>query len=282
MIIKILKKPYQTETSIKKKLIQSLVFGIFVFLFLFIFQPFSIGLLKDSLLLIALCFGAITTVSMVLLNIIIPIFLKKFFLEENWNVGKELFYSLVNVWFIGLANFFYFNLIYQNQFLFHGVLWFQFVTLAIGILPITFVILLREKKLSTFYSNEANQIKPSIQKTEETQEIIVFQSSINEENIEISIYDLLYLKAADNYVEIYYYDTSIHKKIIRNTLKYYEDEFKNHENLYRCHKSYMVNLEKVERISGNAQGYKLHLTNCDDEIPVSRKLNDEIKTKFTR
>jgi DNA-binding LytR/AlgR family response regulator len=49
------------------------------------------------------------------------------------------------------------------------------------------------------------------------------------------------------------------------------------QNIYRCHKSYLVNLAKVNHVSGNAQGYKLHLKDVEDQIPVSRKLNEEIK-----
>jgi DNA-binding LytR/AlgR family response regulator len=50
--------------------------------------------------------------------------------------------------------------------------------------------------------------------------------------------------------------------------------------IFRCHKSYLINLTQVAHISGNAQGYKLHLQNSTIEIPVSRTLNATIKEKF--
>lgn len=51
---------------------------------------------------------------------------------------------------------------------------------------------------------------------------------------------------------------------------------------YRCHRTYIVNLQKVKHISGNAQGYKLHLENIDTLIPVSRSLNEGIAAKFAK
>jgi DNA-binding LytR/AlgR family response regulator len=49
---------------------------------------------------------------------------------------------------------------------------------------------------------------------------------------------------------------------------------------YRCHRSYLVNLNYIRHISGNATGYKLHLEGVNDLIPVSRNLNNEIIEKI--
>jgi hypothetical protein len=37
-----------------------------------------------------------------------------------------------------------------------------------------------------------------------------------------------------------------------------------------------VNLPAVEHVSGNAQGYKLHLKNVQELVPVSRNLNAQL------
>lgn len=50
--------------------------------------------------------------------------------------------------------------------------------------------------------------------------------------------------------------------------------------LYRCHRSYLVNLIYVEKVSGNALGLKLHLKGYPGEIPVSRSLNHQIEEKI--
>jgi DNA-binding LytR/AlgR family response regulator len=42
----------------------------------------------------------------------------------------------------------------------------------------------------------------------------------------------------------------------------------------RCHRSYVVSRAAIERVSGNAQGYKLHLAAGQVVVPVARKYND--------
>ena len=41
--------------------------------------------------------------------------------------------------------------------------------------------------------------------------------------------------------------------------------------IIRCHRSFVVNLDHVIEVGGNAQGLKLHLNMLEDYIPVSRK-----------
>ncbi len=47
--------------------------------------------------------------------------------------------------------------------------------------------------------------------------------------------------------------------------------------LIRCHRSYIMNPDKVIQVSGNAQGLKLELSNKTYQVPVSRKYIPEIK-----
>ncbi len=42
------------------------------------------------------------------------------------------------------------------------------------------------------------------------------------------------------------------------------------QTIKRCHRSYIVNLDKVRNLKDNAQGYKLILSEMDFDIPVSR------------
>ncbi|MCK4568793.1 MAG: response regulator transcription factor, partial [Bacteroidales bacterium] len=78
--------------------------------------------------------------------------------------------------------------------------------------------------------------------------------------------DLLYIEAADNYVSVYYLHRGILQKfMVRNSMKSYEEQFKD-SNIVRCHRSYMVNLDKVEIIRKEKDGLHLEL---DTEPPIS-------------
>ncbi|HVU59179.1 MAG TPA: LytTR family DNA-binding domain-containing protein [Puia sp.] len=89
----------------------------------------------------------------------------------------------------------------------------------------------------------------------------------------------LYAEAADNYVKIFYTDD---QQLIRSTLRQLEEIFQGNERIFRCHRTYLVNLDKVVHISGNAQGYKLHLEGVSQIIPVSRSLNGQIASLVAR
>jgi len=78
--------------------------------------------------------------------------------------------------------------------------------------------------------------------------------------------DLLYLEAADNYVSVHYmHRDKLQKFMVRNSLKTYEGQFRN-SRIIRCHRSYMVNLDRVDIIRKEKDG--LHLV-LDSDPPVS-------------
>ena len=67
------------------------------------------------------------------------------------------------------------------------------------------------------------------------------------EILKIFYHDILYLKASGDFVEVVIKDR---KHLISSTLKYWEELLPN-KGFYRIHKSYIVNLKKIDKISGN-------------------------------
>ncbi len=88
--------------------------------------------------------------------------------------------------------------------------------------------------------------------------------------ISLLLSNILYIESADNYIEIYYLDENLVKTtLIRNTLKTIENLFKN-SMLKRCHRSYIVNVEKIKLAERKSGKLYLHLINIKSVIPVSR------------
>ena len=67
------------------------------------------------------------------------------------------------------------------------------------------------------------------------------------EILKIFYHDILYLKASGDFVEVVIKDR---KHLISSTMKYWEELLPN-KGFYRIHKSYIVNLKKIDKISGN-------------------------------
>lgn len=95
--------------------------------------------------------------------------------------------------------------------------------------------------------------------------------------------NLLYLESSDNYVNICYLNRGkVTTFMLRNTLKKLEDQFVNRE-LVRCHRSYMVNFEKVKIIRKDKDGLQLELDLPSAiDIPVSRTFVDKVMATFSK
>ncbi len=101
--------------------------------------------------------------------------------------------------------------------------------------------------------------------------------------ISIKMDDILYIKGADNYVTIYYNkNNDINKFLLRNTIKNLEQRFINHP-ITRCHRSYMVNFDKIKVIRRERGGHILEIeTNPPIEVPVSKTYIKEVFQLFEK
>jgi hypothetical protein len=104
----------------------------------------------------------------------------------------------------------------------------------------------------------------------------VLKFSIKKEN-------LLYIESAENYVNIYYLNKNkVSKYLLRDTLKKIEEDFAGTE-IIRCHRSYMVNFEKVKVIRKDRDGLMLELDNPSViDIPVSKTYVNSVMQTFSR
>ena len=96
----------------------------------------------------------------------------------------------------------------------------------------------------------------------------------------VSANQLIYFESADNYVFVYYFlDDQIEKGIIRNSMKNVEKIVTN-SSVIRCHRSFMINLKKIEFVDYKKTKCKIKLLGSDTYIPVSRKYFPIFKPYF--
>jgi hypothetical protein len=104
----------------------------------------------------------------------------------------------------------------------------------------------------------------------------ILKFSIKREN-------LLYLEAAENYVNIFYLNKgNVSKYLLRDTLKKMEESFTGTE-IIRCHRSYIVNFDKVKVIRKDKDGLKLELDNPSAiDLPVSKTYVNAVMQTFSK
>ncbi len=60
-------------------------------------------------------------------------------------------------------------------------------------------------------------------------------------------------------------------EVKRISLIQFENQLSAYPNIFRCHRAYLVNMFKIEKVTGNSQGYLLSFRESDLKVPVSRK-----------
>lgn len=88
--------------------------------------------------------------------------------------------------------------------------------------------------------------------------------------------NLLFIKAFENYVEIYFLDNSnnIVSKTFRQTLSNVCQQI---PFLEKCHRSYLVNMITVKEVIGNSQSAKISFIHGEKTIPLSKTYYKQIK-----
>jgi two-component system LytT family response regulator len=86
----------------------------------------------------------------------------------------------------------------------------------------------------------------------------------------IKLDDILYCKASDNYT--YFYTRGGKHYLVTKQLKEYEELLSTH-NFFRIHKTYLVNIDHVERVN-KTDGVTVVMSN-QDELPVAFRKKEE-------
>ena len=92
--------------------------------------------------------------------------------------------------------------------------------------------------------------------------------------------NILYIEAADNYVNIHYLNGEKEETfILFNSMKNIEKSFAG-TSLMRCHRGYMVNADNVRLMRKEALGLVLEINHCAKTIPVSKSFAEPVTQYF--
>lgn len=293
-LLQSLRQPFPYEASPKSKLGMAAFFGIFVFAFLMVFKPFDLDTFPTQrLALITAGYGLITFACVFISTALFPICLPASFNESNWTTGRQIIFTAGVVFFVGLCNYLASPLLVGSSLDLYNAVWFQGITISIGLIPISIFVLLRQNQLLRKFSYQADVIEKKLKEKQQAESDanlplpkpvsnkITLLGDYQNEKVEVYIDDLHMVASASNYVKVFHLQKgNLVYSIIRSTLKKTEETLLLHPNFFKCHRAYIINLDKVVHVEGNAQGYKLRIEGHDELIPVSRNLNSEFSDKL--
>ncbi len=194
--------------------------------------------------------------------------------EEKWNVFREILLIASFLLMVGILQFLIRDIIYNNpnnwswRYLYEEIR----NTFLVGTLFAILLTSLNFNRLNAKNTKKARafNVSDDLVRPVPVNATVYIETQVKANDFELQTDTLLFAKADGNYVELFFEGGKNTKVLKRITLKELEEILKPYPNIIRTHRSYLVNLNHVSRVIGNAQGYKLRLNDFDQKIPVSR------------
>ena len=254
------------------RLLLSISFG--VFLFVLFFQPFPLDEIdfNNRLLLIA-GLGTIVFIFMVLVRFFVQ-WLKQKYEQSASEYGLSAFMGGFIILVLSSVAFaFYLRYVGSVRISFYIMLKIILICLAAPVALWQYDSFKELKLQNSILIHEKEIIPGKIVKQEEDEYVaktIEISSENYGENLNLLVSNIAFIKSADNYIEIVYRDGDLfRKKLLRNTLKNIEQQFRQYSNFTRCHRICIVNTHYIEKLSRNYSNHWLTIKGFDERIPVS-------------
>ncbi len=249
--------------------------SLLVFLFILFFQPFDLVTLNfNNKLLFIAGMGTIIFMFSILFHIWTPVVFPKFFKTGKWEVGPAYITSVLVVVSTSVSYVFYLRFV-------GSVSLSMFIVFKIFIICLAPEIVIRDIYKERLLRLQINTLRKDhtrlltiLEKYNLENQIdsIELYSENRSEKIELHITDLVLIKSADNYIEVFYKEEEqIKKKLIRNSLKNIEEQLNKYNVFIRCHRTSLVNVKYIAKLIRNDGAHKIQMLEYDEEIPVSRQ-----------
>jgi len=202
--------------------------------------------------------------------------------DSRWILAKEMFHLFLVLILIGVGSFLVRDFIYDNpnNWSYHYLIEEVRNSFLVGALLLIIILPLNLERLVHKHSKVLKDLQLRTPSTAIESQII--QVSSGKETYQLDVEQFLFAKVESNYTEIYIYDgTEVKKGLFRITLKELENYLHDFPNIYKTHRSYLVNLHTITACVGNAQGYQLSLKNYSKTVPVSRSKLQEFNEYFS-
>lgn len=102
-------------------------------------------------------------------------------------------------------------------------------------------------------------------------QMLILTGENQSDKLTIPYTSLLAVQALDNYVNVFWEKSNtLQTTMLRNTLTNISEQLIDISSIYRSHRGWLVNTQRVSQVEGNAQGLKLSVDLIPQPVPVSR------------
>lgn len=256
---------YPFDPLLKHHVFIALGLGIWIFLFLYVTEPMDVNEFGDREKLIYLpIYGIIAAVCYMLFMPLQYLLYRKS--GYNWRLKHELLFLLCFVVVtMSFARIYYLLIIVADQPNPYS-LWYHIKSIFLPALTVTLpIVIINRFALGKYKEKKLEQRK------------IEIEGEGQYEGLRLIPNDLICIKSADNYIEIFYLNgPSLKKTLIRNKLAYIANTF---PELLRTHRSHIINPFHFKLWKTENGKHLLQLSH-DIEVPISKTYLELVKTQL--
>ena len=249
-------------------------YGVIIWAIFWLLQPFGFSLYQGNKFLTSAIFGLVTSCCYALYGLAVGSPLHAH--VKPWRIWHQACTVLGLILFIALCNFLLFSFIFHYPITLPIFSLFLYWTVIIGVLMTALGIGIEYNR------SLRDQMEALLSNTTEEQKditITIHDHHVRGNDLTIPINSLLYIEAQKNNVSVCYTkDGKPATMEIHTTLTAVIDELKDYENIFQCHRSFVVNVNNITSAKGNSNGYQLILGTGTKSIPVSRSYVPRLKS----
>jgi LytTr DNA-binding domain len=286
-VFSLLLQPYPNKWVNPKRWQTEMLLGLVVILVLLAFNPsFLESYTPLNRVLVASMHGSVCVFSLFFLRQVSILCFPKIIENEFWTGYKVLLINALDVLFVGVTNYLLAALLGKVSLSWQSFAFFESQIMMLGFLQLTFWDILFQVFLNEMHHERAqllnhqlrelppnlvfsNTIKKTVEPSQIAQYVILRAENPNE-NFQLWLEKGLFMQTEGQFVRVSYLENKQVKHIlIRTNLRKVMEDLQNAPQYCRCHINYLVNMNKVMSITGNAQGYQLELESLCQFIPVT-------------
>lgn len=276
-----LNRPHSFNDDLKYNLRLSTGISIGMFLFYLFFQPLDLKNADfDNKLVIIAGFGFITFGILGINLILLPFAFSRFFQTGKWNLLRDILFNGLIWILISTAYTFYARYVGLIEITYHSML----RLLLLGLAPVAILVVVNQNKILKRYLQNALDLTKKADSVSENlnDEEFEIQSEIKSERIRLKPKQLVLVKSANNYVEVFWqHGEEIRKRLIRTTLTKLEMQLRQYPVFIRCHRTALINKLYIESIKKSTQGLQIRMKGINEVIHVSRKYALKVKENMS-
>ena len=262
--------PFKQSSNLLR---DGIVYGVIIWAILYLLRPFGFSYYSGNKCLVAAVFGLVTAFCVASYGWVTFKFLPKRI--HPWRIWHHGCATLGLILFIAICNFLLFSFIFQYPITLEIFFMFLYWTMSIGIFMTALSIGFGYNR---FLRERMEELLNTTTEEQKDINITIHDNNVRGNDLCIPINDLLYVEAQKNNVSVCYLKEGKPTCVeVHSTLMAVVEELKAYENIFQCHRSFVVNVNNITSARGNSNGYQLTLGTCPNSIPVSRSYVPRLK-----